>query len=538
MLIFCKHLDHEIYSKIDKITKFVLGDSYIETDIVMGAIPIKYKSDYWLVANLAGLEISAVEFNKQSYEIKYASDLDTNGSLNIRSICEIHEIDDTTNIEYTDCFYDEHLKIMFIRFQNIPKEYVDLETKTFISITSTELLKKIPIVKNKIPDVINSTNLNEFSDDDSVCSADTIDTITTQIHDIKIIDNHEDFENSQNLPDCKIYKQLDKENILFSIYSIEKIKSNISIAWINKRLSKECILVPSGNVVFDDKFINFPPIPYINLNVESHLPICGSIILHDNNFIGMGSFLNDGILSCIPSDLIIKSFMKIYEKTLYNFYSFDFDLIQTQINLKNAIGQNFICEGLSYKKNPKSKNINIILELDEYKIECGNLLIDNYKIPVLSYLWLCKTIPNIKIKSISSNLLKDVKYTECESTIYIDLTNISNIKFGHYNIKLTENYKGMTLMKLNFIKYKEKTIVEVNEKIMQILKNAIQTTDKFDELYDSVYKNKFSLRTMICLDTRFNIKLVSLKKNSNIISVETLLKSMSKSNLKKFIKSI
>ena len=119
------------------------------------------------------------------------------------------------------------------------------------------------------------------------------------------------------------------------------------------------------------------------------------------------------------------------------------------------------------------------------------------------------------------------------------MSNIPNVRFGYYNVKLVQDFNfGISLSKLNYIKYKDKILIEVNEKIMQILKEVIQTTDIFDNLYDYVYENKFTKRAVVCLDSKFNIKLINSEKYKKIVSIESLINSMSKKNLRKFIKLV
>jgi hypothetical protein len=93
----------------------------------MNALPICYKGEYWILSNMADLQLSALEITKQKYEFKYIINEKINGSIFINNVCSLHN-ENLLNkkIKDVDCFYDEHLNIMFIKCQDIRIEYLDI----------------------------------------------------------------------------------------------------------------------------------------------------------------------------------------------------------------------------------------------------------------------------------------------------------------------------------------------------------------------------------------------------------------------------
>lgn len=469
MLIYCKHLKHQIYDDIRSSIKDVYRiDTTDSEDVIMNAIPIKYKEDYWIVSNITNLEISSLDLTKDIYEIKYVLSKEINGSIFIKKVYSLHEIFLNNCMEDIDCLYDEHLNIMFIKFKDIRIKYID----------------------------INDQKIENF---------------------FKIKNN----------------------NIIFS--------------WINNLLETKTILSSDNQIIVEDKFLNLPSIPYIvsDPNMIDELvnspilnyPCTGAAVFNDvGDFIGIVSYVNKKQIVSISVNLIKRSLRYMDQKVLYKF---NYKLVPIKISLKNALGTDIIENALYYSKIEKKecKEIhNVILSIDEYPIsETGELLINNNLVPLSTYLWLFKNDDIVKIKAITRNILKNIRINNKIEELTIDCRDIDNFRFSYYNMKLSSNAKcALYVSKLNFIKYNKKILIEINEKLMQILKILIIETNNFDELYDYVNENLFSNKKIVVLiDNNINIKIIKKIKNTVVNNLDSIIKYYkNQTTLKKYINSI
>jgi hypothetical protein len=464
MLLHCKHLKHRFYDDLRHNINNIYGiDMSYNDDIIMNAIPIKYNKNYWIMSTLGGLEISSLELDIESYEIKYIVNEEIHGNISINKVCSLHELESGIDYKTVDCFYDEHLNIMFINFQDIRIEYIDISDYMF--------------------------------------------------------DYFDNFENN-----------------------------SINYHWLNNLLKKKNITSVNNKIVFEDKFINLPSIPYIvsdtlliNELIDCPMldyPCTGATLYNDKGVLtGIVSYVNKNNIISIPINLIKKSLDYLNFIPIYNM---NINFTPIKIKTKNELNVNTIEYGLYFnKKNKKNK---IIMSIDNYPI-CpnGNLLIKQYSIPLSTYLWLFKNENTIRIKGIVSSILNNVCINKDEDIYSINLTHGENIKFSYYSTKLFSNTtSALSVSKLNYIEYNKKYLIEINERIMQILKILFQTTDNYDKIYDYIYENKYSKsRIVIMIDTRINIKLIKNIKNNTIFNINTI-KNLydDKQMLKEYINSI
>jgi hypothetical protein len=466
MLLYCKHLKHKVYDDIRSNINNIYGIDMSHTDdVIMNAIPIKYNNNYWIVSPLADLEIGSLELTRQSWEIKYIINEEIKGNISINKVCSLHELESGKDYKMIDCFYDEHLDIMFIKFQDIRIEYFDIS-------------------------------------------------------------------------DC-IFEWFDNGN------------NSIKFIWLNNILKKKIITSIHNNIIFEDKFINLPSIPYImsdttliNELIDCPMldyPCTGSAILNeDGQLIGIVNYINKNNIISIPITLIKKSldYLKFSPIITWNV-----NFIPIQMNFKNNSNDDIIQYGLYLKKNNKKRKNNIIISIDNYPI-CSNgyLLIKKHTIPISTYLWLLKKVDIIKIKAIGSKMLNNICINKENNDIYyVDFSHIKNIKFSYYSSKLFLNINNALLVsKLNYINYNKKYLIEINEKIMQILKILFQSTDNYDILYDYINENKYSNnRIVIMIDTRINIKIIKKIKHIVINNIDTIINFFPEKNmLKQYIKTL
>jgi len=473
MLIYCKHLNHKIYDYIrSSIKKVYRIDTMYTEDIIMNAVPVKYKDSYWIMCNLAGLEISSLDSAQKQcevkYEIKYVVDEEINGTILINKVYSLHELYLNSDIEMNDCLYDEHLNIMFVKFQDIRIKYLDINECKFLK-------------------------FDEFD------------------------------------------------------------KQNINLSWINNLVKKQTIVSSNNKIIFENKFLSLPSIPYIVSTVNNteelnerpmlNYPCSGATVFNDaGEFLGMVCYVSKTQIVTIPTNLIKRSLDYMDGKVLYKF---NFELLPVKILLKNALDIEIVEYGLYYNKNVSKHGqemYNVVLSIDDYPISSnGNLLINDYSVPVSTYIWLFKQEDTLKMKGISSNILKNVCINKEGKNMLIDCRRIENIRFNHYNVKLRDESESvLPVSKLNFIKYNNKYLIEINEKIMQILKILIQSTDNYDELYDYINENLFSnKKIVVVIDNNVNIKIIKKIKKSTVYNLDTITKHYKKQHtLKNYIKSI
>jgi hypothetical protein len=196
------------------------------------------------------------------------------------------------------------------------------------------------------------------------------------------------------------------------------------------------------------------------------------------------------------------------------------------------------------KKNLLRKNI--LCSIDNYKISLDGLLIisDLKYIPFKSYIWLFKSIyNNILNLSIIPNYMYNINLIELnngkltitdsyvkkkisiiENTLYLD-TNYDKISsFGSSEIK--------------YIKYKNKLICELNEKILFIFKKFI--IDKpylYEKVFSKIFSNRYNYNNSktiigISLDYEF-LKLTLISSHKSFESI--IEKYKTNKELKRFL---
>ena len=105
---------------------------------------------------------------------------------------------------------------------------------------------------------------------------------------------------------------------------------------------------------------------------------------------------------------------------------------------------------------------------------------------------------------------------------------------------ITQDQSSLSVSQLNFIKYNGKYLLEINEKIMQILKYIIQNTDNYDDFYDWIDENKLTGKKIVAtIDKNLNIKIITKIREMTITSLDTILKNYASNKLlKEYIRSI
>jgi len=459
MLIVLKNIKHPIYNYINDIIERKYNIKSNNTkDILVNGIPIKYNEEYYIIINFANIEISGLELTNKTYEIEYIIDEDIYGKILILNTLSVHDLSSKYIPKEGDCFYDEHLNIMFVKFQDVRIEYVDISNLKI--------------------------NLNDFV--------------------------------------------------------------NINFEWINEELEINQMRINNQKIIYENKFINLPKIPLIVSAIESEdfingIPFTGAKVFDiENNLVGIVSYANENNIVTVPLFLICRMIEYLNNKPLLRL-NIDCNLIKINYSDEN------IEYGLVYKKNKKfidtDEKSYLINKIDGYKID-NKTMIDykEFKIPLSTYIWLFaknKVVihgTNIQNKHINTS---DAEYI-------INSKYVNKLRFYYYELKLyILNNTVLSVSKLNFVNYKNRYVLELNEKIMQLLKKVIQTTNDYDYFYDYVMDNKFSKNKIIfVMNERLEIKIlknnkcISIKNNKDISikNIETLVSTVkSKNDLKLFL---
>lgn len=193
------------------------------------------------------------------------------------------------------------------------------------------------------------------------------------------------------------------------------------------------------------------------------------------------------------------------------------------INLENE--HNKYSNLLETKNNYRNlKKGNIICSIDDYKINSdGDIIISEFinkknnkklkLIPFKSYIWLFKNLLNntINLTNISPNnyrgdltkkLLNDNDtITINDSIIKKKLVIIESI------VKITSNYESISLLgltELKYISYNSIRLVELNEKMLEILKEFIGLNQsKYSNIINFIFENKYTFvdkKKMLLID--------------------------------------
>ena len=89
---------------------------------------------------------------------------------------------------------------------------------------------------------------------------------------------------------------------------------------------------------------------------------------------------------------------------------------------------------------------------------------------------------------------------------------------------LSNNKTALSVSKLNYIEYNKKYLIEINEKIIQVLQILFQTTDKYNELYDYINEKKYlNNRIVVVIDSLMNINIIKKIKNIYVKNLNNII---------------
>lgn len=511
-----------------------LYNSHVSKSITYGFIPVKILNQFWILTCLNGLEGFLMEYRKNINITLYLEKETINLCLN--SIISFTEENFNPSYNY-DCYIDSMCNFILIRFNYANLNYINL-------------------------DLINFDNI-DYSN-----------------HDIK----------SNNMD-----TNIDIQTLMYS--------------WTNYKLentywNKKTIL----KYVWDEKYLNFPPIPYIidNKNINPKLnPITGAGLYNKEELIGMVMFVSEFNIIIAPTICIKKiSHYLEGEKNLF----LGVDLFPVNFNFKSEFNNINFTNGLiiannyynNYLKKKKSKNIynyqecnyidnndikqheleqhnlkqnidkknklinitkenakillkkNILCSIDNFKINSSGYLITNSKkftniIPLKSYIWLYKSRLNntLKIEYLPNNMYKINLIELTREYLTIDDSYITKKISISKNIILLDNYhndynniSSITPNEIKYIRYNNKILIELNEKIIFLLKEIIKEKPYYyQNIFEKIFTQRYNFNNKkIIIGMDINDRLPILKIINNYKNFNDIInKYNTKKELKKFI---
>ena len=425
-----------------------------------------------LVTSLNGLEHLFLEKDKE-IKIKYFIDKNNYGDIILKkylNLLDIKKFSEDYFLQY-DSYYDEHTNLLFIKFQDICIKYFDVE----------------------------DVNIERL-----------------------------------------IYNKLIDENIYI----------NFIDHTINKKIINDKI---SSNYIFSNKYLSLPPIPYLTINTNNDkFPLKGSQVVNENNnLIGIVNYFINQKIIIIPLLNIVRS-LKYFEGNVIKSLFFDYKIIRAKIkNVDDLVSTSTNVDGIKIRNdfhalmvtkffgNKKSRHgkvfhkNNLIYSINENHFDSeGNIELEGVNIPIFTYLWL-KMEEKVNINFIPNSILNNVNFEE--ENIILEDSNFDNI---HYKtkelcLKKLDIINNIRISRLNYLNTNDIYIIEINEKILSIIKNYMIQNEELHPILDKIYNYRYSEKsTNVLLYLR-------IKKNKHIIdiiedysSIQSLEKKLSKlSNL-------
>ncbi len=342
---------------------------------------------------------------------------------------------------------------------------------------------------------------------------------------------------------CIKYFDVEDVNIERLIYN-KLINENIYIKFIDHTINNKIMNDKiSDNYKFSNKFLSLPPIPYLTINTNNDkFPLDGSqVVDENNNLIGIINYIIDRKIIIIPLLNIVRS-LKYFEGNVIKSLFFDYKVIRTKINdvginkIRNDYYSLMVTKFYGNKKGRHGKVFhkhNLIYTINNNIFDSeGNIELEGVNIPIYTYLWL-KMEEKVNINFIPNSILNNVNFEE--ENIILEDSNFINI---HYKtkelfLKKLEKINSIRISRINYLNTNDIYIIEINEKILSIIKNYMIQNEYLHPILDKIYNYRYS-------ENATNMLLyLRIKKNKHIIdiiedynSIQSLEKKLSKiSNL-------
>lgn len=330
---------------------------------------------------------------------------------------------------------------------------------------------------------------------------------------------------------CIKYFDIEDINIERLLYN-NLINENIYIKFIDHTINSKVINDKiSSNYKFNNKYFSLPPVPYLSIDTDKQ-PFKGSqIVDENNNLIGIVNNLINNKIIITPLLNIVRS-LKYFEGNIIKALFFDYKVIKTQIsNLDISKIKNdnvlLITNFRGYKSDKKYKKSgygkifqinNIIYSInDNYFDNEGNIVLNGLNIPIYTYLWLLM-LKKADIKFIPNSKLNNVNFEE--ENIILNDSNFNNLclKTKELNLIKLDKINSIRISKLNYLNTDNIYIIELNEKILSIIKNYMIQNKQFHSVLDKIYDNRYSSKNILLY--------LRIKKNKHVIEIINEYKSI------------
>jgi hypothetical protein len=318
-----------------------------------------------------------------------------------------------------------------------------------------------------------------------------------------------------------------KYNKKVSIYSLELNHNinydNIIFKWFNNENKLVCAKINSYDIKkihyeWLHKYIIYPPVPYIIIEIDNFIPYIGTIVLNNNNLIGIVSHNINNNIYIIPLFTIQNTLNQLNN----NFALLNFDIIKVIIDENNNLYGNYIKN--NYYNITKGT---IITEIDNLKfnseleliLEKKDFLLNLFEtIPIKSYIWFFKKINKNDIYKIKIKFIKNkLKLIKNENNYMVSI--LDNLNYEEKTIEIKNNKNvSINISNLNYINYNNKYILEINENILLFLKELFILNNKYINIIKNIFNNKYSINKIL-LGIKFTDSIDFVFKECNLKSI-------------------
>jgi hypothetical protein len=538
----------------------------INNTIYNNFIPIKLLDEYYILTSSKNLEGYLIDYRDG---IKIKLYIENNDSIECEEIIltNIVIFGKNTRETVTNCYIDIFNNLLLIKFNSSKLNYIHIDDELSLDLDlDLDLRFDVEKIKLKyiwIDEKFNTHTLNKFSKivntwNDKYINLPPIPYMIDIIEDINSQSEDKDIKN-QTYPITgsgvydsnnnfmgmvsylnsgqiiitplvcikKMKDYLRGENILYMGLDLYPIK-------LDFKLGLNDINYHNGLLVTNNYYDN---IIHKKNNLERKIK---KIIDNDEEIVESNKIVSGEI---IDYEFIIESDKKIKDNKILN----------------NLIEKKKIFDCIDIDKNFKKGNI--ICGVDNFKINSNGFLIINTKInqnnkliyktiPFKSYIWLFKNNYNKRIvlnNILPNNYMGDLtKQISKSNEIIIDDSHIKKkINLCETNIILETEFERISSIgfgELKYITYNSIKVVEITEKIMEILKDYMAINQSvYSSIFNKIFNSKYTYndkKILFVLNFETDKKIIKILPN-NIKNFEYLLnKYKTKNEQKNFLLGI
>ena len=507
-------------------------------------IPIKLLDECYILTSSKNLEGYLIDY-RDGVKIKLY--IETNDSIECEELIlnNIVIFGKNTRDTITNCYIDTFNNLLLIKFNSCKLNYIHIDNELSLDTDLRFDMEKIKLKYIWVDENFNTHTLNKLSKIVNTWNDKYI-NLPPIPYMIDIIENN----NSQSGE-----KKIGTQNYPITGSGVYDSSENFIgiVSYVNL---EEIIITPLVCIKKMQDYLRGENLLYLGLDLHP-IKLNFSSGLNNINY-SNGLFVTNNYY-----DNIINKKNKLernIEKIKNNYYNSDDDEKSEKIKkLKNLIEKNKLLDYVETNKCLKKGNI--ICCVDNYKIDSTGYLIISTKvnsnnkniyktIPFKSYIWLFKN--NYNKRLVLNNILPNnyrgdlTKLITQSNDIIINDSHIKKqINLYETNIILEtkfERISSITFGELKYISYNSIKVVEITEKIIEILKDymLINQSEHYSIL-NKIFNSKYTYdekKILFILNLETDIKRIKIIPN-NIKNFECLLnKYKTKSEQKNFLLEI